>query len=178
MTLKPRIATLATVALATLPWLCAPAMAQEIESFQVITPNPQPGQDVVLELRLRKAGDTVGCGIKADFGNGADAEVRIGQNGEADLVTTFSTRYPAAGNYSAIVQGVFISRGLRSVPACQGGPRALAVSIGQPGQGATTELQRREAELREREARVRQREAELDRREADLRRREAAQPRR
>lgn len=68
-------------------------------------------------------------GVRVELGDGNFKEIRIGDHGEADLLTRLSHKYAKEGTYKAKVQGVTLIRGLRSAASCEGWEKTLDVAV-------------------------------------------------
>lgn len=92
--------------------------AQTLKSLRLAGATPVvAGQQASLEIELSPAGGSVWCGLRVDFGDGAARELRVGENGAADLQLRIPLRYAAPGEYMIKVSGRMMSRGLRSATA-------------------------------------------------------------
>ena len=116
---------LALACLGALPGAWAQQLASVEAEQQVVTIE----DEAVLWVLLDARGGSVWCGLRIDFGNGATRDLRVGQNGEADLRSRIAYRYPSPGLYSVTVSGQALARGLRSAGACDGKPVSLNVRV-------------------------------------------------
>jgi hypothetical protein len=133
------------------------AQAQTLTNVTVTPPSPKPGDAVMIKVDLRAPAGPSWCGLLLDLGNSARRELRIGDNGSADLSQTVSIIYPNPGTYRITVSGSVVRRGLKSAPACDGAPLSQDVKILDPEVGAlrkeaaVKDLDEREKALQERE---------------------------
>jgi len=87
------------------------------------------GEPVKIRVELQPAKGDPWCGLVIDFGNNVNQDVRVGSNGTQDLNLAFTQKYAEPGLYVVTVQGKFLQRGLRSVPACGGRLSPLTVQV-------------------------------------------------
>lgn len=130
---------------------------QTLINAGVSKPAVQLGEEFSLMVEFQ-AGVTSGwCGIRIDFGNGSVRDFRVGENGAADFPLRVPHRYPSAGAYAIKVTGQALSRGLRSVSACDGGERLVNVLAEDPAMRRMKEdTELRRAQIEQYEARIRQ----------------------
>jgi len=110
------------------------SFANEIRGLTVTPPQATPGTQVSFIIESAKASPSsaLWCGINIDFGNGNSSDIRLGQNGDADLRYTFLYTYPSPGTYTATVSGKGLTRGLKSAVACFGAPQRVSIRIVDP----------------------------------------------
>lgn len=108
--------------------------ANEIKGFTVTPGQTTPGAQVNFIIESAKAGpsSTLWCGVNIDFGNGSSADVRLGQNGDADLRFTQQHAYPNPGTYTATLTGKGLTRGLKSAIACVGPAQKVSIKVLDP----------------------------------------------
>ena len=107
------------------------AFSQEILSFNVEPEKVVEGTETVFRVNFAKTVTNTNfwCGLRIDFGNGESKDIRVGENGDKDLNFTYKHSYSNAGTYNASVVGQYMSRGLRSAPACTGNKRIYKVVV-------------------------------------------------
>jgi hypothetical protein len=120
--------------LAALSFLSAHALAHEIKGFSVTPAQTTPGAQVSFIIETAKASPSsaLWCGITIDFGNGSSADVRLGQNGDADLRYTQQFAYPSPGTYTATLSGKGLTRGLKSAIPCVGPAQKVTIKVLDP----------------------------------------------
>ncbi|WP_291916709.1 hypothetical protein [Limnohabitans sp.] len=103
--------------------------SQQLRDARMLATEVDVSQEATLLLSLDKTSATVWCGLRVDFGNGRDQNLRVGERGETDLQMQVRYRYPTPGLYTLRVSGAALMRGLRSVVACEGGERSFLVRV-------------------------------------------------
>lgn len=103
--------------------------AQQLRDARMLATEVDVSQEATLLLSLDKTSASVWCGLRVDFGNGSDQNLRVGERGETDLQMQVRYRYPTPGLYTVRVFGAALMRGLRSVVACEGGERSFQVRV-------------------------------------------------
>ena len=107
--------------------------AQQLRDARMLAAEVDVSQEATLLLSLDKNSASVWCGLRVDFGNGRDQNLRVGERGDADLQMQVRYRYPTPGLYTVRVFGASLTRGLRSVVACEGGERSFQVRVSDRG---------------------------------------------
>ena len=112
----------------------AHSSANEIKRFAVTPTQTTPGNQVSFTIESSKDNQSsqLWCGINIDFGNGTSVDVRLGQNGDADLRYTHQYSYPNPGTYIATVTGKGLTRGLKSAVACIGPAQKVSIKVLDP----------------------------------------------
>ncbi len=151
MRISPAYSAVISIVFA-LPLPCA---AQTISEVLVQKSPIQIGGEVVVTVNF--LGEKNKCGLRIDFGNGEQRDIRIGNNGDRDFPLLLSHRYPAAGNFTIRVSGASLTRGFNSVSACAGVERTAQVIVEDPKlQLLRDEANQRKVQLEQYEERIRQ----------------------
>lgn len=114
-----------------------PAASQTLVAVELEQPVVSIEAEALLRVALeRDGGGSAWCGLHIDFGNGTSRDVRVGEQGEADLRLRLAYRYPSPGLYTIRIQGRSMTRGLRSAGACAGAPKTAMVRVVDSAVGA------------------------------------------
>lgn len=104
-----------------------PAAADEIIGVTVEPARVAPGQSTTIAVQVRnRENASFVCGLVVSLGDGTTREVRVT---EKDSPVRITHTYAAAGSVTVSVEGKFQMRGLRMVPACEGGTRTAALAV-------------------------------------------------
>ena len=134
------------------------SFANEIKGFAVGQTLTAPGSQISFVIEAAKASQSssLWCGVNVDFGNGSSIDIRLGQNGDADLRKTLQYAYPNPGTYTATLSGKMLTRGLMSAAECKGAPQKVNIKVVDPEiSRMQIELERtkREQSIRDQEVR-------------------------
>jgi|GEM_PF-6735290 len=77
-------------------------------------------KEVVLQLAIEDGGKDTYCGLRINWGDGTERKYRIGMDAEIKPPFRISHRYTTEGVKAITATGEFMSRGLKSLPACEG----------------------------------------------------------
>jgi hypothetical protein len=110
---------------------CSSGFAQIIKSISANTTRVAPGMPVTftVELAPRNNSAVVMCGVKFDFGNGENMDMRLDQSDSQTLKFNTQRAFPSPGNFTVTVSGNSLRRGLASVFACEGEPQRIMVQV-------------------------------------------------
>lgn len=168
-------------------------VASSVSQAQRVTKLSLEKERVVSRTPLKllidfTSGGSMWCGLQVNWGDGAIRDLRIGDDNLKTSPIAIEHAYDASGNFLISVKGQFLSRGLKSAPACDVStpPLRLAVletAADQPketerrntAEGAAAALGRAETARLEAEAHQRelnQKQLELANRELDIKRKE------
>lgn len=77
-------------------------------------------KEVVLQLTIEDGGKDTYCGLRINWGDGTERKYRIGADAEIKPPFRISYKYATEGVKAITTTGEFMSRGLKSLPACEG----------------------------------------------------------
>lgn len=77
-------------------------------------------KEVVLQLTIEDGGKDTYCGLRINWGDGTERKYRIGADAEIKPPFRVSHKYSTEGVKAITTTGEFMSRGLKSLPACEG----------------------------------------------------------
>ena len=80
--------------------------------------NSQINRPYQISIKFDEAPDKVRCGLNVDWGDGVSQEFRVGSGYDLQHPYRLEHTYTTAGMKKVTVRGVFLIRGLGSVPAC------------------------------------------------------------
>ena len=180
------------LAAATLAVFAGLASAQTITQLGFSQARVAQGTQVTLLVEF-KSDKAPWCGLNVNWGNGEEQDLRIGDDDKKASPLAVTRTFAAPGTLMVQARGKFLSRGLKSAPACE--VTARPVSLVVFDQAAELAARQREVERLQAEERVRaaaiqaeaarreaeerqratQAQAELARREMELRQRDLAQ---
>lgn len=103
--------------------------AQTLVSLSADSRQAEAGKAVQIKLELKASDSAPKCGLTIDFGNNDVRDIKVGQNGDKDLVQTFEQTYAQAGLYTVTVKGKRINRGLNSMSACDGRVSPMTLQV-------------------------------------------------
>jgi len=110
---------------------CSSGFAQIIKSISANTTRVAPGMPITftVELAPRSNSALVMCGVKFDFGNGENMDMRLDQSDSQSLKFNTQRAFSSPGNFTVTVSGNSLRRGLASVFACEGEPQRIMVQV-------------------------------------------------
>jgi hypothetical protein len=109
--------------------MARPSFSQDITSISLPSSSIVQNTEITFKVELQKQGLLTWCGLQFNFGNGESRTVRVGDNGDEDLNTLITYRYPNPGIYTAFVEGKLLIRGIKSVIPCGGERQQLIVTV-------------------------------------------------
>jgi hypothetical protein len=121
---KPRVFFIATSLLVSIN--TSHAAVGWLDSIEFEPKNPQAGEAVSIEIRLAKEADpkfSYYCGVEVRMGDGHVDKYVIGRHGAEEArqpVAQLSHTFARPGNYSVLVEGALVFRGLKTAPPCRG----------------------------------------------------------
>jgi hypothetical protein len=150
------------------------APAQTITQVSFSQTRVAQGSQVTLLIEFRSS-QAPWCGLNLNWGNGEEQDLRIGDDDRKNSPVAVTRTFNSAGTFTVQARGKFLTRGLKSAPACE--VSAMPVRITVFDEAAERAERQRELERQQSEAarRAAEAQAEQARRESDLRQRELAQ---
>lgn len=121
---KPRFFFIATSLLVTIS--ASHAAVGWLDSIEFEPKSPQAGEAVSIEIRLAREADptfSYYCGVELRTGDGRVDKFVIGRHGAQEArqpVARLSHTFVKPGNYSVLVEGALVFRGLKTAPPCRG----------------------------------------------------------
>lgn len=109
--------------------MASSSFSQDITSMSLPSSSIVQNTEVTFTVQLQKQNLLAWCGLQFDFGNGESRTIRIGDNGDDDLNTLITYKYPNSGTYTASVEGKFLIEGIKSVLPCGGERQQLTVTV-------------------------------------------------
>jgi len=122
--LKPRVFFIATSLLVSIS--SSHATVGLLNSIEYEQKNPQAGEAVSIEIRLAKEADPTFryyCGVEVRTGDGRVDKYIIGRHGAQETgqpVARLNHTFAKPGNYSVLVKGSVVFRGLNTAQPCRG----------------------------------------------------------
>ena len=154
------------------------AIGQELQSLSLENSNPNIQSDTVLLINILPSEPNY-CGMQIEWGDGSSQEYRLQRSGSEPVRLT--KRYSRIGDYTIIVKGKLLIRGLKTAGACKGQDLNLSIKvidieqqrqkleIDRVSEQLKIEAARRQQlELRLREEQLKQKELELKQKEEEL----------
>ena len=146
------------------------AIGQELKSLALENLNPSIQADTVLLINISPAEPNF-CGIRVEWGDGNGQDYRLERAGSEPIKLT--KRYNRSGDFTIVVKGKFLSRGLKSAVPCKSENLILPIKVvDQEQQRQKAEIDRVSEQLKI-EA-VKRQELELRLREEQLKQKELA----
>lgn len=153
------------------------ADAQELKSLALENNNASIQSETVLLINIRPS-DPNFCGMRIEWGDGEGQDFRYEKAISEPIKIT--KKYVRPGDYTISVKGKYLSRGLKSLAACNGANLTLPIKVVDMDQvrqknevdRANEQLRietaiRQDLELRLRAEQIKQQEAQLKQREED-----------
>ena len=102
------------------------AIGQELQSLSLENSNPNIQSDTVLLINILPSEPNY-CGMQIEWGDGSSQEYRLQRSGSEPVRLT--KRYSRIGDYTIIVKGKFLIRGLKTAGACKGQDLNLSIKV-------------------------------------------------
>ncbi len=105
------------------------SQAQTLSGFKTNLDRVAVNAPVTALIDFQTAGNGV-CGLAIDWGDGKGPQnIRVGRDPDAQSPVSRQRSYDKPGTYTIKAEGVFVSRGLNSAPACQGSLSPVSVTV-------------------------------------------------
>jgi len=95
-----------------------PVIAGSISKIDVSENQIEKDKEFSLTLIFSNSPTPIACGLQIDWGDGKIERLRVGEGQQLAPPYKINHTYSAPNNYKVRISGEFLSRGLRSVPAC------------------------------------------------------------
>ena len=106
--------------------------AQEVKSFKLAAPSVAVNTSTGMQIEFSLGTNGSACGVTVDWGNGSKQDIRLGTDNLKDSPATLTQTYTNPGNYNIKLEGRFLTRGLRSVAACNVTAAPVAIKVTDP----------------------------------------------
>ena len=175
--MKKKILSSILISLSTMTYFQV-AIGQELKALSLENSNPSIQSDTVLIISISPAEPNF-CGLRVEWGDGNGQDYRLERSDNEPI--KLNKRYSRSGDFTIIVKGKLLIRGLKTAGSCKGQDLSLpikVIDIEQQKLKAESErvgdqlkseaAKTQQLELRLREAQLKQKESELKVKEAEI----------